>query len=91
MTFIDIIEVLKGQIGDTLRDPDFLARTDGLSLDQFHDAAQNELRKRDIDVAVIAVRAAPAGAPNDLFFQWQSPAGGEFQHQWFSRENPTPV
>jgi hypothetical protein len=89
MTFVNIIEILKGKIGDTLRDRDFLARTDGLSLDHFRDAAQQELKKRGIDVTVIALQKAPVGAPNDLIFQWQSAAGGEYEHQWFSRDNPT--
>lgn len=86
---VDMIQILHTQIGDVLRDADFVESAKTLSSDPLRAAIERRLADAGIDVTVISVGPGGEDALSDLEIQWQPPAGGPFQKQWFSLTRPT--
>jgi hypothetical protein len=87
---VDTIELLHEDVGDALRDIAFRRAARGQSLAQLEEAVAAQLNRVGVDVTVMKVtRPDPASSPdNDYRVDWQSKAGGPYEHQHFALTEP---
>ena len=85
MAFIGLVEMLKTQIGNALREPDFRAAFLAAAPEQRTALVAAHIADKRIEAKIIAVTDGTRDDDHGEYrVEWQPFAGGPNHHQWFS-------